>query len=427
MTEPNATLKPTVDADVRGKVNDVAGAATLALLLEDIAAQTYLKAIPMLDEQGGHPQGGRVQIVDQQHQAILLYALGQYPVPEVFQKTDKAAFSPFTPAPTHFPRTVRPEGADGAASGDRRPGRMTVVTHDSRAEGTEADVDGGRRATLRTISRGLGAAGVGRAGLGAAGGGCLGGMIAGLFAGAGAATATATGGAADAALDIQMLQTASSLETLLIDLYGAALGTGPLGPLAPSAKGLATMTDLGAKDTLIRLLGETQAHHREHRLVFQTLTAELGGIEQNEPNPKYASGVAAADVASPLRLLDYAAVLEKIVADTYVVDLTTVESVRAKEALAGVMAVEAQHLALWRAIGALLRDGTPQLVRIPIGDELVNLPGTLAAIAFPNAIDDVTESSSVAEPESGAVQAPAATTTTTALSGASPTSTTAAP
>ncbi len=91
VTAPNATLKPTVD-QMFAAVTDVAGVARLALLLEDIAAQTYLKAIPLLKDKAAIRKAGEIQIVDQQHQAILLYTLGMYPVPEVFQKTDKAAF-----------------------------------------------------------------------------------------------------------------------------------------------------------------------------------------------------------------------------------------------------------------------------------------------------------------------------------------------
>jgi hypothetical protein len=91
VTAPNATLKPTVD-QMFAAAKNVTDVANLALLLENIAAQTYLKAIPMLADKAAIRKAGEIQIVDQQHQAILLYALGMYPVPEVFQKTDKAAF-----------------------------------------------------------------------------------------------------------------------------------------------------------------------------------------------------------------------------------------------------------------------------------------------------------------------------------------------
>ncbi|MGI8680219.1 MAG: ferritin-like domain-containing protein [Jatrophihabitans sp.] len=90
VTTPNATLKPTVDSAF-AKVKDAAGAAELALMLEQIAAQTYLKAIPMLTEKPAIKLAGQIFIIDQQHQAILLYALGMYPVPVTFVGTAKAA------------------------------------------------------------------------------------------------------------------------------------------------------------------------------------------------------------------------------------------------------------------------------------------------------------------------------------------------
>ena len=90
VTEPNAKLKPVVDAEF-AKVKDVAGAAKLALMLEQIAAQTYLKVLPTLKGKDAIKLAGSIQAVDQQHQAILLFALGEYPVPDTFQKTDKAA------------------------------------------------------------------------------------------------------------------------------------------------------------------------------------------------------------------------------------------------------------------------------------------------------------------------------------------------
>ncbi len=271
-------------------------------------------------------------------------------------------------------------------------------------DGEESAPDADRRAALRTISRGVGATT-----LGVLAGGCLSGLVAhaasasasASTSGSSAAAAAASSVRADPVVDIQMLQTASSLETLLVNLYGDALGTGPAGKEAPSAKAIAAIPDAAVRETLVQLLAETQAHHREHRLAFQALTTALGGKQQNEPNPKYASGATAADLSTPLRLVDYAAVLEEIVTGTYVLDLTLADNVKAKETLASVMAVEAQHLAVFRVVGALLRADTVHLVRIPIGNDLVNLPATLATVAFPLALDDLT--SSVAEPESGAV------------------------
>ena len=90
VTEPNAKLKPVVDAEF-AKVKDAGGAAKLALMLEEIASQTYLKVMPTLQSKDAIKLAVSIQAVDQMHIAILLFALGQYPVPDVFQKTEKAA------------------------------------------------------------------------------------------------------------------------------------------------------------------------------------------------------------------------------------------------------------------------------------------------------------------------------------------------
>lgn len=90
VTEPDATLKPIVDAEF-AKVTDVAGAAKLALMLEQIASATYLNAQNVLTDKDAIMLAGSIQIIDAQHASILLYVLGEYPVPDVFAKTDLAA------------------------------------------------------------------------------------------------------------------------------------------------------------------------------------------------------------------------------------------------------------------------------------------------------------------------------------------------
>ena len=90
VTEPDATLKPTVDAEF-AKVTDVAGAAKLALMLEQIASATYLNAQNVLTDKDAIMLAGSIQIIDAQHASILLYVLGEYPVPDVFAKVELAA------------------------------------------------------------------------------------------------------------------------------------------------------------------------------------------------------------------------------------------------------------------------------------------------------------------------------------------------
>lgn len=90
VTDPPADLEKTVN-DAFGKVKDVGGVAELALMLEQIAAATYLAAIPTLTTEPAIALASSIQPIDMQHVAVLLFALGEYPVPDVFAKTDMAA------------------------------------------------------------------------------------------------------------------------------------------------------------------------------------------------------------------------------------------------------------------------------------------------------------------------------------------------
>jgi rubrerythrin len=89
-TETPADLQAVVD-EAFGAVTDVTGAAELALMLEQIAAQTYLSVLPVLENPDAVTLAGSIMPVEQQHAAILLFVLGEYPVPEVFLGTEMAA------------------------------------------------------------------------------------------------------------------------------------------------------------------------------------------------------------------------------------------------------------------------------------------------------------------------------------------------
>lgn len=105
VTEPDAGLKPVVDQKF-GQVKDFAGAARLALLLEETAAATYLKAIPTLDSPDAAKLAASIQAVDAKHAAVLHFVLGEYPVPDVFAKTALAASPSTAAAPgSDLPRT----------------------------------------------------------------------------------------------------------------------------------------------------------------------------------------------------------------------------------------------------------------------------------------------------------------------------------
>lgn len=109
VTEANPTLKPYVDATF-ANVKDVGGAAMLAVMLEEIAAATYLSAQGVLTDKDAIKLAGSIQIIDAQHVAILLYVLGNYPVPDTFAKLEQAV------APGQAPVAV-PAAAPATTSG----------------------------------------------------------------------------------------------------------------------------------------------------------------------------------------------------------------------------------------------------------------------------------------------------------------------
>jgi hypothetical protein len=86
----DAGLQPTLDG-MLAEVSDVGGAARLALLVEEILADTYLKAVPTLVDRESVRAAALILATDQQHQTVLRYALGENPVPEPIQIPDKAA------------------------------------------------------------------------------------------------------------------------------------------------------------------------------------------------------------------------------------------------------------------------------------------------------------------------------------------------
>lgn len=89
VTESPRDLQATVD-DELADVTDVVGAAELALLLEQTAAATYLAAIPELLDPAAIDLAASIHPIDMQHAAVLLFVLGEYPVPDTFAQTDMA-------------------------------------------------------------------------------------------------------------------------------------------------------------------------------------------------------------------------------------------------------------------------------------------------------------------------------------------------
>ena len=90
VTAPHARLQRTVEQRL-AQMKNFRAAALLASDLEETAAATYLAAIPTLASKDAIGLAGSIQVVDMQHVAILNFVLGEYPVPDVFATTTKAA------------------------------------------------------------------------------------------------------------------------------------------------------------------------------------------------------------------------------------------------------------------------------------------------------------------------------------------------
>ncbi len=220
------------------------------------------------------------------------------------------------------------------------------------------------------------------ASLGAISGGVAGiGLLGGGF-GSALSAILARPAAADQPLDVQMLQTASSLERVAVDAYGTAL-------TLPFIK--------DGNPVIVKFAQTTMSQHDAHRKAFQAQTTALGGKAQDVPNPKYAAVVAQAapTLKAPLDVVQLAASLETVARDTYLADLSMYTDVNSRFLMATVMGVETQHLATLRAVQALLEGNAPQLIAIPT--DVAKLPAAAGSVGFPEAIPTPSKASPPAE------------------------------
>lgn len=213
-------------------------------------------------------------------------------------------------------------------------------------------------------------------------------LLAGGLIGGALATILGSPASADEALDIQILQTASSLERLAVNTYSAALA-------------LPFIADGNA--TVVAFAQTTRSQHDEHRKGFQAMTETMGGPVQDFPNPVFQQVVndAVPTLTGPLEVVVLAAALEKVATDTYLKDLQLLEDTATMELMGSVMGVEAQHLAVLRAVQALLEAELPDLITIPT--DLAALPAAAGSASFPEPFETIDEAM-IAQPESGAVQ-----------------------
>ena len=96
VTKPDPKEQTAVNAAF-AKVKTISELAQLALLLENIAAATYLEGLTVLASPSARMTAASIQPIEMQHVAILRFVLGETPVPSGFAST--ALARPITDTP----------------------------------------------------------------------------------------------------------------------------------------------------------------------------------------------------------------------------------------------------------------------------------------------------------------------------------------
>jgi hypothetical protein len=218
--------------------------------------------------------------------------------------------------------------------------------------------------------------------LGAAGGVALVGVL-----------ASAAG--ASSSSDVQILQTAASIENLAVATYKTALTLPYIGGSA-------------ADPVVTKFCQVTMGQHAQHADAFNAAAKHLGGKAQNKPDPAFVpvvnkavsslSGATAAQGA--LGVVGLALELENIAAETYIKDTVLAKSSTNKALFASIMGIEAQHVSVLLAVQALLKAGAPQLISLAPGTGAA-LPAVAGSVGFPNAFY---KTNSAAPAKQGAVK-----------------------
>jgi hypothetical protein len=189
----------------------------------------------------------------------------------------------------------------------------------------------------------------------------------------------ASSAAAAASTDVQILQTAASIENLAVATYKTALTLPYIGGSA-------------ANPVVTKFAQVTMGQHVQHGDAFNAAARSLGGKTQSKPDPAFVpvvnkavaslNGVSASQGA--LGVVGLAMELENIAAETYSKDTVLATKARNKALFASVMGIEAQHVSVLLAVQALLMAGAPQLISLAPGTAAA-LPAAAGSVGFPHA------------------------------------------
>lgn len=174
---------------------------------------------------------------------------------------------------------------------------------------------------------------------------------------------------ADQSMDVQMLQTAASIENLAVATYATAR-------TLPFASSLPQVVQT--------FVTTTKAQHTDHGKAFNAAVTQLGGKAQDQPDPVLLAVVnkAKPTLTGPGPLVDLAIQLETGAAETYVADVGEYSDTNARKVTASIMGVEAQHVAVLNAVKALVAAGHPEWITLP--PPIAQLPAAAGSVGFPD-------------------------------------------
>ena len=188
---------------------------------------------------------------------------------------------------------------------------------------------------------------------------------------------------AETSLDVQVLQTAASLENLAVASYASA----------------ARLTVVRAGGALGAFVTRTRVQHAAHADAFNAAVVKAGGRVERAPDPRYAVTVHQAlenpgDAASVASLLES---LEDVNAQSYIryASLASPSNPGLRRLFVSVATVEAAHRSFLLAALKLLSAGEVALLMAPANPQ--GLPGALGADCFPDAFYPTVQASAIGE------------------------------
>jgi Ferritin-like domain len=204
----------------------------------------------------------------------------------------------------------------------------------------------------------------------------------GLLAAAGLGTAMAaliaSPAFADKTMDVQMLQTAASLENLAVATYDTALTLDFIGGSSANA-------------VIKAFAQKTKEQHQQHADAFNAAATRLGGKAQDQPDPVLLGVVnnAKPSLTGVPQVVDLALELEDGAAQTYVANTGTYSNDNARSVSASIMGVEAQHVAILNAVKTLYAAGAQWVITLP--PDASKLPAAAGSVGFPNGFYPTTD------------------------------------